>query len=390
MRNSLHKRNKLPLFGKYLCSSFRLYFYLLFLDFIIKCLIPKITKNKVEKRRTPNSFLICNGAHLGDVLLSVKTIESIKRSYPSSKIGLLVGSWSRDVAINIPGIDYIHYVDHWRLSRKHRFFFRKVFAYLHSLFSAIFSIRKVNYDFAIDLYYFYPNSSLLLWFCGIPKTVGFNSGGCGDLYSIPVDWVDGRGHVTDYHKELLSKFNIPSVEVANYAFGNFPVTYKYEAPYGSYVIVHPGTSAESREWPISNWIELLTIFKAMNINVVITGKGRREMYIARQIIAASSWGENFVNSLDILDFITLIKKSNLLIGVESFAGHLAALLKTPFVVLKTGITSDQWAPNGSRGEVVKNILPCSPCHQGMGCKEMKCIRGISVDDVIKSVQTILC
>jgi len=69
-------------------------------------------------------------------------------------------------------------------------------------------------------------------------------------------------------------------------------------------------------------------------------------WILPKIIAETDWGINLVNQIAIAELVSVIKESSLMIGVESFAGHLAAGLNVPFVVLKTGITSQQWAHMG--------------------------------------------
>ena len=373
---------KFPMRGKYLVRNRYLFLILFITDFFIKIATSLAPRRKIDLKKI-ESILVCNGAQLGDVLLSSIILPGVRKKFPFAKIGFLTGSWSGEVVKNSPYIDEVYYTDHWKLYRGGRSGLKSFLMYWSSFFSLANKIRKAHYSLALDLYFFYPNSSLLLWLSGVPFRIGYTSGGFGSLYTHSLEWVDDKDHVVDYFKQLASILDITVVAADLKEF-----SVAIQSPQNSnslpfrYVVIHPGTSLISREWPISKWIELTNFFQTHNVQVVITGKGSHEMDIAQKIIAETDWGINLVNQITIAELVSVIKGSSLMIGVESFAGHLAAGLNVPFVVLKTGITSQQWAPYGSSGVVLTNPLPCAPCYQGNGCADMLCIKGVCVRDVI--------
>jgi len=116
----------------------------------------------------------------------------------------------------------------------------------------------------------------------VPFRIGYTSGGFGALYTHSLEWVDDKDHVVDYFKQLASILDI-SVGAADLKEFSAAI----QTPQNSnslpchYVVIHPGTSLISREWPISKWIELTNFFQTRNVQVVITGKGSREMDIAK-------------------------------------------------------------------------------------------------------------
>ena len=373
---------KFPMRGKYLVRNRYLFLILFNTDFFIKIATSLAPRRKIDLKKI-ESILICNGAHLGDVLLSSIILPGLRKKFPFARIGFLTGSWSGEVVKNSPYIDEVYYTDHWKLYRGGKSGLKSFLIYWSSFFSLVNKIRKANYSLALDLYFFYPNSSLLLWLSGVPFRIGYTSGGFGALYTHSLEWVDDKDHVVDYFKQLAT---IVDVSVGAADLKEFSAS--IQTPQNSkslpcrYVVMHPGASLISREWPISKWIELTKFFQAHNVQVVITGKGSHEMDISEKIIAETDWGLNLVNQITIAELVSVIKGSSLMIGIESFAGHLAAGLNVPYVVLKTGITSQQWAPYGSSGVVLTNPLPCSPCYQSNGCADMLCIKGIFVKDVV--------
>ena len=382
-------RRKFPMRGKYLVRNYCLFLILFMIDLVINIGKGLGHRRKIDLKKV-ESILVCNGAHLGDVLLSTIILPGIREKFPLAKIGFLTGSWSGEIIKNNPYIDEIYYVDHWRLCRGAKGKLKSFSTYSRSLFSLANKIRKANYNLALDLYFFYPNSSLLLWLSRIPLRIGYTSGGFGALYTHSLDWVDDQEHVVEYFKKLASILDISVGSADSIVFtSTMQLPHNLKTLPDSYVVIHPGASLISREWPISKWIELMEFFRLKDVRVVITGKGSHEIDIAKKIIAGADWGVNLVNQISITEFISIINGSSLLIGIESFAGHLAAALKIPFIVLKTGITSQQWAPYGSGGVVLTNPVPCSPCYQSKGCSGMLCINGVLVRDVIDHATTYL-
>jgi ADP-heptose:LPS heptosyltransferase len=380
---------KFPMRGKYLVRNRCLFLILFITDFFIKFATSLAPRRKIDLKKI-ESILVCNGAHLGDVLLSSIILPGVRKKFPFAKIGFLTGSWSSEVVNNSPYIDEVYYTDHWKLYRGGKSRLKSFLMYWSSFFSLANKIRKAHYSLALDLYFFYPNSSLLLWLSRVPLRIGYTSGGFGALYTHSLEWVDDKDHVVDYFKQLAT---IIDVSVGAADLKEFSAS--IQTPQNSkslpcrYVVIHPGASLISKEWPISKWIELTEFFQAHNVQVVITGKGSHEMDISQKIIAETDWGINLVNQITIAELVSVIQGSSLTIGIESFAGHLAAGLNVPYVVLKTGMSSQQWAPYGGSGVVLTNPLPCSPCYQSNGCADMLCIKGIFVIDVIDNSESYL-
>ncbi len=134
--------------------------YLSALDMLCVPLIGRLRNDAAPP--TVKNILICNGVHIGDVVLTTTCCQWIKNRFPDCKIGFLAGSWSREVAEAHPLVDRVHVVDHWFLNRSDTAMTQRVSHYVKQIMGVLREINAASYDCAVDCYPYYPNSSVLL------------------------------------------------------------------------------------------------------------------------------------------------------------------------------------------------------------------------------------
>jgi ADP-heptose:LPS heptosyltransferase len=101
--------------------------------------------------------------------------------------------------------------------------------------------------------------------------------------------------------------------------------------------------------------------------------------------------DNRVGSASLIETAALIERAALFVGCDSGPAHLAAAVGTPVVALFSG-TNDarQWRPWGRRVEVVRNVVPCAPCHRELcPLADHPCMRGLSPAMVLAAVDRML-
>ncbi len=344
---------------------------------------------------SPHGILLCNGAHLGDVVLSTAMLAPLRSAFPQARIGFLVGSWSRDVVARHPLVDRIHVVDHWKLSRRPVSMAAKMRRYLTTRASALRGIRRVGYDVAIDLYPYFPNSIPLLWQAGIPVRIGYTSGGFGPLLTHPHEWRVSERHILDYQADLMRALPHFTTEPLRPMLGGLAakegdaLRKRLGLMNQRYLVLHMGAGSPHKEWPAAQWRELASALSRAGWCLAFTGAGRRERGLAEDMVRAVPSAINLCGRLGWQEFVTVVQEADLLIGVDSVAGHVAAGVGTPFVVIATGITPRTlWAPRGA-GRVLAHAVSCSPCYQSAGCDDMDCVRGVLVADVLQAVHEML-
>lgn len=343
-------------------------------------------RNDVGTTTMPRRILISNGAHLGDVVVATAVIDAIRRTYPHAEIGMLVGSWSEPVVRGHPSLSWIHVVDHWIINRQGIATWRKILRYLSTRARALREIRAISYDAAVDLYFYMPNSILLLRQSGIPVRIGYTSAGFGPLLTKRLDLQFGDRSILDYHYDLLCLLpgwhdappSVPLTPSLDH-IGNASI------PGGRrHVILHMGSGSRLKSWPQASWAAVGRALAAKGYPLAFTGVGATEAADINAVLAAGVEGESLCNRLSWPDFTTAIRNAALLISVDSVAVHIAAAAGTPTILIGHGMNNPiLWRPRSESTVAVMNQVPCAPCYINSGCEGMDCIRGIETDAVVR-------
>lgn len=352
---------------------------------------------------TPTSLkkiLLCNGAHLGDIVTVLAVIPALRANYPDAEIGLVIGSWARPLVIEHPDIAHIHIVDGWmRHNRAPISKWRKLRQYLATRREALREIQAVGYDCGIDTYFYGEHSQVLLWQARIPLRIAYDRMGFPALLTHSVPWRDQDQHVANYHLALcrflpgrwpqqITRYSLPapSADVALRVAERLATVGM--SPQG-FVVLHPGTGASNREWPEAHWKALIGALSAEGYHIIVTGAGNRECQMAARLASGHASVINLAGQMTFPEFRALLAQARAVVGVESLAIHLAAASGVPTLALWSGITRPaQWAPLGDNVTLLRLGMPCAPCLRPTGCVTMACVRDIGVDTVVAAVRKV--
>lgn len=370
-----------PLRGKYLVRNRLLYNLLRSVDAILA------SRRTDVPVKAPRRLLLANLAHLGDVLHATGVLPALHRAFPGIEIGFLAGSWSRPVLDGHPRLCRVHWFDHAWLNRSEAGRTTRLLRHLRTRREALAGIRAAGYDVAIDLYPHFPNAGPLLHAAGVPVRIGHTSGGFGPLLTHPHDWSLSDRHVTDYHVDLLRALPLPEAIdgplPADLPAMHTPVP--SDSP-GGYIQLHPGSGNAIKDWPEASWRELAETLAMRGHPLVFTGNGAREQHLCGRLSAALPACRDYSGRLSWPQFVAVVRGARVLIGVDSIAGHLAAALGTPCVVVSTGITGPTlWRPVGPSVRVLRHPVGCMPCWRSRGCTDMACVRQVSVAEVAAAI-----
>jgi ADP-heptose:LPS heptosyltransferase len=343
----------------------------------------------------PRRILLCNWAHLGDVLLTLPAVGWLRERFPDAELGFLAGSWSAPILNDARDqLSRIHTIDHHWLARSGNLKTR-MRRHVETARTAIREIRAVAYDVAIDFHPFFPNAGCTLWRAGVPVRIGWTSGGLGAFFTHGVTRIDADRHVTDYHRDLLAVL-APATPPTPGCLR--PVYFRCDSPEplpvalsdgGSYILLHTGSGAKAKEWQDGKWLSLARSLNAAGKRVIVVGSGEREGQ-RNAIIAASVPGVlDLTNTVDWSGLVTLIEHCEALVGLESVAGHLAASFGKPVISIMPGMNDpNQWAPLTPRLAAMTYSTPCAPCNR-KGCEHMYCLSELTAADVSTAVIKLL-
>lgn len=333
--------------------------------------------------------LLCNWAHLGDAVLMTAILPLVHKTWPGVFVGVLVGSGSAPLFQGHPQVDRVHCVDHWFLNRSGLSLRKRVLHYLRQRKKALREVQAVGYDRAIDFYFFFHNALFFLYQTGIPLRAAYTRAGRGSLLTHPLEWQDKEQGLIQYHLELLESVGAASEDVSQLRPVLVPSPVAFSLP-PVYTVFQVGSGQESREWPAHKWKQLLSILEEKGHCVVFTGKGSRESSLIAQISTDSHRAINLCDQLALPSLIDVIRQAHLVVAVDSVAGHIASAYAIPTVSLFSGtVRVSHFRPHNPKGVVCTLPLPCSPCFRWKGCASMKCIRGLSVEEIVQAVESLL-
>ena len=332
--------------------------YLLCLDIIINVCI-KPWRNKKQIPIKPEKILISNGAHLGDLVLSTTVAYWLKKRFPDAKIGCLCGSWSKVVAEQHPAIDFVHCVDHWKLNRQKKNIMKKLIQFFKTCNQARVEINAIKYDCSIDTYYYYPNMSIFLATTNILYKIGNEYGGCGDLldYNFTRIWPLKKQYL-EYLTDALDKLNFLPKQ---WEFSNQLVSNQFKELNKQYICIHPNSENKRFNWPIEKWQFVISFAEKMGYQVVVTGKGQRDLEISKELSKENPNIVNRVNELNWEAFVSIVCNASAVVSVETVTGHIAALNQVPLVSLYFGDSNiNFWKPQGKEVTVFAPLNEISP------------------------------
>src|SRR5436190_7782247 len=146
-------------------------------------------------RRTPARVLCLRLERIGDLLMTLPALAVLRAALPAAAIDLVVGSWNRDVAAAIPGIDNVETLDAAWLARGGDGLGAARLARHAARW------RGRRYDLAIN---FEPDlrSHFALAAAGAALTAGFASGGGAAFLDVALDY-DPAAHTADNAVRLV-------------------------------------------------------------------------------------------------------------------------------------------------------------------------------------------
>ena len=346
-----------------------------------------------KKIAYPQKILVCNTAHLGDVLYTFPIIENLKAKYPNSSIDFLCSSETEDFILLNKNIRNVYTLDHFFLNRKNINFFIKIFFFLKQLFFLKRKLSKTHYDLALDFYPYYPNSvAYLKFFFNVKMITSFMSSGFYQLSDIFVKSDFHELHIYDQYIHLFNstfkiKYSGKLIYKKNYlGIDSVKISSKKN------VIIQPCSANSKREWSIENWIMLCEKFNSIGYNCFFLGKGDREKELIRLIILQlknKKLNHDFSNKLTFSNYISYVKKIRYFIGVESFGAHLSHFFGNNPIMIKTGTTLDTVWGLPSKNNTIRASTDCYPCFKSNGCRSMECVSKIEINDVFDKFRRLI-
>jgi lipopolysaccharide heptosyltransferase I len=336
----------------------------------------------IKLTKIPQKILIVKPSSLGDIIHSLPFLGAIREAFPGAAIDWVVAEGFEGLLDNHPMVKRL-----W-IIRKDRWKEAGNLPHTLSEWSGLArDLAVVKYDLAIDLQGLL-RSGLLTMFTRAPLRVGFSEAreGAPIFYTHRVEGGRDR-HAVDRYLAVAGALG------ADIARVNFPLPLvkpsaeveEILAQTGPYAVIVPGARWQSKKWPVELFAKVAS---RLPLPSIVVGS-RADRGIGEQI-AASSAGKarSMAGKTTLKDLIPLMRKAAFVVTNDSGPMHLAAAAGVPVIALFGPTNPVRTGPYGTWHRVLTANLPCAPCYK-KECRNPRCMTGISVDEVCKTVTILL-
>lgn len=336
-------------------------------------------------------ILLIQLGDIGDVVLTTPTIKALKENNPSGEIFVLLRENAGGLIEDCPWVDGVVLVSKDKRKVREEIVYQKDF---------LLELRKKRFDLAIDLRTG-TRGAILSFLSGARLRLGRYADD-GRLWRnrLFTHLIRPENELNQYSAlhslnilaplELRIKNTSPELIVTKEKETSAANILKKEKvpPDKPIIALHPFSRWRYKEWPIRNYVKLINhISSRYRVSIVITGstdeKGRVDEIFKKSKIDVY----NLAGKTSIGELAGVLKKCNLLIGIDSAPMHIAAAVGTPTITIFGPSSPITWAPRGKQHYLIYKDMPCVPCRQ-KGCNNSevsRCLDELSAEEVIPVV-----
>jgi len=335
-------------------------------------------------------ILITRTDRIGDVVLSTPVFKSLKNSFPSISISVLVRPYTKDIVTNNPNIDEVIIYDP---EGEHRT--------IRGLLKLAKEIREKGFDTALILFLNFK-VGLLTYLSGIPRRIGPAAKLAQIFLTDRIKQHRSKvdKHETDYNLELTEILGVKPIRqseiyIPDEITKKVNVFFSELLTHNSQLItpivgIHPGSGGSARNWKSERYAELANkIIGKTGAAVFVTGGPGEEELLDRIISSIKGKAVKYISYDGIKELAGVIKKFNIMVGPSTGPIHIATAVGTPVVSIYCPIFVCQpkrWGPIGEKDIVLMPDVPfCKKCVFEK-CKYYDCMDMISVDRVFEEVE----
>lgn len=324
---------------------------------------------------------------LGESVLALPMIKSIKNKFPDAKISIIARDTNAHVYENQPFIDKI------------------ILFEPRNILQLIKLLKK--FDLSIDCEPYLKLSGILSWFCA-KQRIGFSHTIRSWLYTHTVGFNDKQHEVLTY-MDFAKLFDIDEVPESlvklQYSYedqNKVNALLKQDGISNSDFIVGFCTgsaeSAKQRIWPAENFAELADrLIEEKNAKIVFVGSPSESAHVDYIRSLMKNHSLNLAGKTRKNELFCLIEKCDLFISNDTGPMHVAAAQGVRTIGLFGPNLSARFGPFGKNNVSIEKHLPCRPCinvHKGQlpKCRQRKklgegyCMQLISVKEVMDKLR----
>lgn len=338
-----------------------------------------------------NVLVLMPDKHMGDLVLSLSSINALKELFKEKKIFIVVDSAYREIIEAVDGLNNVLFYPRKLLNKEN--FIKQ----LALQFDFLRQLRSTSPDIAIDLHGGVA-SSIMTFLSGASLRVGRTSAKRAFLYNMKVDPLNGKHKIHSYFgiasavgcQSKAVIYRLAATESKRTALKNILLKegIAVEKPI---ICIHPVAGRIFKEWIPEGFAEIADSLASEGFQVVFIGSSGDAEKIHEIISITKRKTYNFAGKISLGELIALFEISSLYIGNDSGPMHLASAVGTlPIIGLFFRPGSDKsWHPFSEKSIILKGDTDCQKCKRNDCQYDFKCTKTISPDNVKAAVQRLI-
>ncbi len=341
----------------------------------------------------PMKILIIKLSAIGDVVQTLPALEAIKKVHPESEITWVVEEAAAGILEGHPLINRL------LISRRKtwlRLLRNPITAYrgFGGIIGFVRDLRSARYDIAIDFQGLFK-SGVVIGIARADRKIGFDR-----TREFSYLFLNERLPAYDIEKHALDRY----LDVARYLGAKDPspsCTLSLEQelttirrrlasikPSGRRLaVMNPAARWKTKLWPEPNFADLADrLIREKNMMVIFTGSvDDRRMNERIRALMKRGDAVNWAGETTLKELAALALLSDVFITTDTGSMHLAAAAGAKVVALFGPTAPCRTGPYGPLGTVIRAGIDCSPCFQRTCENDMKCMAGITVEEVMRKL-----
>lgn len=349
--------------------------------------------------KASTKILIIQTAFLGDVILTLPMLQTLKNHMPDAFIDFLCIPSTSDALKNNLLLRHVIVYDK---AGRHK---------LSGLYNIISRIRKENYDLVICPHRSF-RSALITYFSRAKFSIGFDRNSLSFLLTRKVSYIS-KVHEVERNLDLVK--NIPAIKYREDKAEQKPKLFPspHDVLFVDKLLTEITASGQSsvpdnlitfapcskwftKQLPVNKSAEITNSLIDSGFRVILIG-GYEDIGYCKQLEKKVSNGNlvNICGRLTPIQSSVVISRSKCLVTVDSAAAHLGASTDTPIVMIfGSTLPSFGFYPLTSKHAIIENnSLPCRPCtdHGRKNCplKHFKCMEDLSTKEIIQGIENLI-
>lgn len=329
-------------------------------------------------------ILVSRTDRLGDLILALPLVETLKVRYPECKIDVISSLYASPILENNPMIDGIIRVqnDQMQVSKPYKK-------------EMLQKIRKGNYKAVIALY---PDRliSSLFYKADIPYRLGT----AGRFHSVFFNMhlfhsrKSNRKHESQFNLDYLRFFRDgktitqPTVYPTDKEMRNSKRILGEVGVRAPFIVLHPGSGGSADRWPLEKFIDLYSLLSNSGFEVVLSGSDDEGEMIDDVAKDRGAQVRKITGETDLRTLAAVLSQASVVVANSTGPLHLAVAVGTKVVGLypsKQIMSPIRWGPLGEGHKVIQPPPGARKRVEGEPLPRMHTIAARTVASAVKAV-----